>query len=80
MLRLWREKFNFFGDKTWIKVYNPFLAHLRFSDRLSSLRLFVNFSHLQILLQNHWVNFNQIWHKGDLNLYKWKGHAIFQGT
>ena len=34
-----------------------------------------NFSHFHLLLKNHWVNFNQTWHKaflgeGDLNLLK----------
>ena len=26
----------------------------------------VNFSHFHLLLQNHWVNFNQTWHKASL--------------
>ena len=27
----------------------------------------VNFSHFHLLLQNHWANFNQTWHKASLN-------------
>jgi hypothetical protein len=39
-------------------------------------RLSVRLLHFQLLLQNHWANFNQSWHKsslgkGDLELYKW---------
>ena len=35
----------------------------------------VNFSHFHLLLQNHWANFNQTWHKASLgeedsNLFK----------
>ena len=35
----------------------------------------VNFSHFHLLLQNHWPNFNQTWHKasfgeGDFSLFK----------
>ena len=37
----------------------------------------VNFSHFHLLLQNHWANFNQTWHKaslgaGDSSLFKWR--------
>jgi hypothetical protein len=69
-----------------------FLAHLSWklkkvqvslSDRLLSVvclsvwRLFVRLLHFQLLLQNHWANFNQSWHKwslgkGDSELYKWR--------
>ena len=55
-------------------------AHMSFSDHLSSvvclsIRLSVNFSHFHLLLQNHWANFNQTWHKaslgeGDSSLFK----------
>ena len=31
-----------------------------------SFHLSVNFSHFHLLLQNHWVNFNQTWHKASL--------------
>ena len=38
----------------------------------------VNFSYFHLLLQNHWANFNQTWHKAffgdeDWSLFKWKG-------
>ena len=60
-------------------------AQVSFSDRLSSVCLSVHlsvrpsvnfFSHFQLLLQNHWANFNT-WHKaslGDWNssLFKWR--------
>ena len=56
-------------------------AQVSFSDHLSSVvclsvRLSVNFSHFHLLLQNHWANFNQTWHKasldeGDSSLLKW---------
>ena len=38
--------------------------------RCQSVRLSVNFSHFHLLLQNHWANFNQTWHK---YLYLWMG-------
>ena len=37
-------------------------AQVSFSDCLLS----VNFSHFELLLQNHWANFNQTWHKASL--------------
>ena len=50
-------------------------AQVSFSDHLSSgvclsvrpsVCLSVNFSHFHLLLQNHWANFNQTWHKVSL--------------
>ena len=48
-----------------------YLAHLKaqvsFSDRLLSVvRLTICLSHFHLLLQNHWANFNQTWHKASL--------------
>ena len=41
-------------------------AQVSFSDHLSSVVcLSENFSHFHIL-QNHWVNYNQTWHKVSL--------------
>ena len=56
-------------------------AQVSFSDRLSSVcpsvsvHPSINFSYFQHLLQNHWANFNQTWHKaslrkGDSSLFK----------
>ena len=60
-------------------------AKVSFSDLILSgvrlsVNLFVNFSHLH-LLQKHWANFNQTWHKaslgeGDLRLFKWRVKII----
>ena len=54
-----------------------FLAHLSFRAFLIAFRplvcLFVNFSHFHLLLQNHWANFNQIWHKASLG----EGDSMF---
>ena len=50
-------------------MYINFLAEAQvsFSDRLSSVvRLSVYFSHLHLLLKNHWLSFNQTWHKASL--------------
>ena len=57
-------------------------TQVRFSDHLSSVvcpsvHLSVNFSQFHLLLQNHWANFNQTWHKvalgeGDSSLSKWR--------
>ena len=64
-----------------------FLAQISFSDHLLSdvclsvfclsVRLSVNFSHFHLLLQDHWANFNQTWHKvspgeGDSSMFKWR--------
>ena len=64
-------------------------AQVSFSDHLSSVvclsvclsvRLSVNFSHFHLLLQNHWANFNQTWHKASLGSgNSMKGPALFQG-
>ena len=51
-------------------------AQVSFPDHLSFIVcLSVNFSHFLPLLQNHWTNFNQNWHKvspsdGDSSLFK----------
>ena len=39
-----------------------------------SVCLSVNFSHFHLLLQNHWANFNQTWHKASLGV----GDSSFQ--
>ena len=41
-------------------------------------------SHFYLLLQNHWVNFNQTWHKaplgeGDSSLFKWRALPFSKG-
>ena len=51
---------------------------------LSSVCQSVNFSHFQLLLQNHWANFNQTWHKasegkGDSSLFKWRATPNSKG-
>ena len=77
-----------------------FLAHLSWklkwafliTCRPSSVRpsvypsvcLSVNFSHFHLLLQNHWANFNQTWHKvflgeGDSSLFKWRATPFPKG-
>ena len=66
-----------------------FLAHLSWklkwafliTCRPSSLCLSVNFSNFHLLLQNHWANFNQTWHKvslgeGDSSLFKWRATSF----
>ena len=45
----------------------------------------INFSHFHLLLQNHWANFNQTWHKaslseGDLILFKWRARPFPRGA
>jgi hypothetical protein len=58
-------------------------AQLSFSDRLSSVGLAICLSvfklfHFLLLLQNHWTNFKQTWHKsslgeGDSSVFKGRG-------
>ena len=55
-------------------------AQVNFSDRLSS----VNISQFHPLLQNHWANFNQSWHKaslgkGNLIMFKWRSMPFLKG-
>ena len=46
----------------------------------------VNFPHFRLILQNHWFNFNQTWHKTSLgnwnsSLFKWKAtFVLHMGT
>ena len=58
--------------KIWRKNTVSFLTHLSQMLRwaflikicpLSVIVVVVNFSHFHLLLQNHWANFNQTWHK-----------------
>ena len=61
------DLFNVIGDTTSDRhklFSSPELkAQMTFSDRLSSVCLSVNFSHFNLLLQYHWANINQTWHK-----------------
>ena len=61
--------------KVALCISQQFLAHLNaqvsFTGHLSSvvslsICLSVNFSHFHQILQNHWANFNQTWHKVSL--------------
>ena len=58
---------------------------LSWSSLLSStFHIVINFSHFHHLLQNHWVNFNQTWHKaslgkGDSSLFKWRTSSFSKG-
>ena len=82
------EELSFFLKKM---ISRYFLAHLKlklkwasYSDRLFSVRLYVNFSHNHHLLQNHWANFNQTWHKassgeGDSSLFKYRAPPFSKG-
>ena len=88
------SQFNFFSRTN--RNHSPFLAHLSWklkwafliTCRPSSVRpsvcLSVNFSHFHLLLQNHWANFNQTWHKaslgkGDSSLFKWRAPPFSKG-
>ena len=44
---------------------------------LSSVCPFVNFSHFQLLLQNHWANLNQTWHKAGIQVCSNVGPHLF---
>ena len=76
----------------WFSV--SFLAHLSrrlkwaFLIKICPLSVVVvvvvNFSHFHLLLQNHWANFNQTWHKaplgkGDSSLFKWRAPPFSKG-
>ena len=66
---IWLDIFSFVFSSPELK------AQVSFSDHLSSVvcpsvclsvRPSVKFSHFHLLLQNHWTNFNQTWHKASL--------------
>ena len=45
----------------------------------------INFSNFHLLLQNHWANFNQTWHKaslgkGNSSLFKWRAQPFSKNT
>ena len=78
--------------KSWYKATvfsSPELkAQVSFSDHLSSVVCpsvcLCKFSHFHLLLQNHWANFNQTWHKvsegeGDSRLFKWRPRPSKRG-
>ena len=49
-----------------------------------SVVVVVNFSHFHLLLQNHWAEFNQTWHKaslgeGNSSLFKWRAPPFSKG-
>ena len=46
-----------------LKAQVSFLIPCCLSSVCLSVRLFVNFSHFHLLLQNHWANFDQSWHQ-----------------
>ena len=73
-----------------IFILDSFFAHL--SQNLSVVHcchvivfhVVVNFSHFHLLLQNHWANFNQTWHKvslgkGDSSMFKWRTPPFSKG-
>ena len=89
-----RLGFHFLGVIIKVFFSSPELkAQVSFSDRLSSgvcpsVRLSVcpsvNFSYFQLLLKNHWTNFNQTWHKvslgeGDSSLFKCRAPPFSKG-
>ena len=62
--------------KAEVSFFDHLLSVICSSVRLSvrlSICLSVNFSHFHLLLQSHWANFNQTWHKASLG----KGDANF---
>ena len=79
------EPCNFLQTWKWILIYHLVdLAHLHWKLKWAyliaccpwSFLLSVNFSHFQLLLRNHWANFNQTWQKtflgeGNSSLFKW---------
>ena len=60
----------FFKSSTELKAHlswklkSAFLIACRPSSVYLSIRRSVTFSYFQLLLQNHWANFNQTWVKG----------------
>lgn len=84
-------KYNKIKGATWLKVALVFfLANLSqrpkwvFLIKICPLSVVVNVSYFHLLLQNHWVNFTQTWHKGILEksltkLFKWRTSSPLKG-
>ena len=75
--------FIFLAHLSW-KFKWAFLITYRPSSVCPSVYLSVNFSHFHLLLQNHWANFNQTWHKvslgeGNSSLFKWRAPPFSKG-
>ena len=84
-MTLWSGLYARFGFYCQLMFSSPELkAQVSFSDQLSSVvcpsfHLSVIFSHVYLLLQNHWATFNQNWHKVSLGEGDSKGHALPKG-
>ena len=79
----WKNMSRFLAHLRW-KLNWAFLITRRPSSVYLSVCLSVNFSHFHLLLQNHWANFNQTWHKaslgeGDSSLFKWRAPPFSKG-
>jgi hypothetical protein len=59
------KKFPFLAHLSWKLKWATLITHCPSSVCLA-VRLSVNFLHFRLLLQNHWANFNQTWHKSSL--------------
>ena len=82
-MTLFFVSFSFLAHLSW-KLKWAFLITCRLSSVFLSVRLSVNFSHFHLLLQNHWANYNQTWHKvslgcGDSSLFKWRAKPFPKG-
>ena len=80
-------------DKSWkFMFFNHFILSLYFLIKICQLSIvvvvfvvvIVNFSHFHLLLQNHWTNFNQTWHKaslgqGESRMFKWSARRFSKG-
>ena len=89
-MTLWSGLYARFGFYCQLMFSSPELkAQVSFSDQLSSVvclsvHLSVIFSHVYLLLQNHWANFNQNWHKVSLGeenscFFKWNMKNFSKG-
>ena len=75
--------FTILAHLSWKLKWAFLITHIP-SSICPSVRLSVNFSHFQLLLNNHLANFNQTWHKaslgkGDSQLFKWRATVRSQG-
>ena len=86
-------KSKFKGFMTWFCAQLFSSPELKAQVSFSNQNLFVvvivvgvvvNFSHFHLLLQNHWANFNQTWHKaslgeGNSSLFKLRAPPFSKG-
>jgi hypothetical protein len=80
---LWRET-SFLAHLSWKLKWAILIARCPSSICPSVCLSVCKLLHFRLLLQNHWANINQTWHKsslggGNSKLFKWRGLPFSKG-